>query len=140
MTLVKSEGKAVEMGDVLKIALGATVAALVGSLIAYFKSIGGKADKAAVEKLLKDQREEFEKQLHALKSDSEKQVQALKSEFEKQIDAISRRHSAWEQKTERFATREMLMEMKQDFQRLESRFETNFQKINDLLVTIAEKK
>lgn len=125
---VKAEGQWMEWSDVWKALFGATAVALIGSLVAYFRSIGGKADKAAVEKLLKDQRDEFDKYLAQ-----------MRVEYDRQFDIINRRHSAWEQKTERFATREMLMEMKQDFQRLESRFETNFQKINDLLVKIAEK-
>lgn len=120
-----------EWNDVWKTMFGATAVALIGSLIAYFRSIGGKADKQKVETEFKELHVEWEKHLAQ-----------LRTELQVQIEEMKRRHSAWESKTERFATREMVVELKaelkNDFQRLENRLESSFQKQNEFLVKLLE--
>ena len=123
------EGQWMEWADVFKILLGATAATLFAGLFAYFKSIGAKADKAKVEEEIKNLRLEFEKQLAN-----------QRTELVAQIDVLSRRHSLWEQKAERLATREMVGEMKLDLQRLEDKFEGHFKDMIDKIMKPLEQK
>lgn len=128
-THVGAEGHRMDWADVFKMLFGATAAALIAALVAYFKSIGGKADQAKVEEQLKNLRAEFEKQLAQ-----------QRAELGTQIEMLTRRHSAWETKTERFATREMVAEMKQDLQRLEDKFEGHFRDMTEKIMKALEQK
>lgn len=120
-----------DWNDVWKTMFGATAVALIGSLIAYFRSIGGKADKQKVEEAFKE-----------FRADWEKQLTLFRAEVYAQLEETKRRHSAWESKSERYATREMVSELKaelkSDFQRLENRLEVSFQKQNEYLVKLLE--
>lgn len=141
MTVVLTrEENGMVWADVVKILLGATAATLIAGLFAYFKSIGGKADQAKVEELLTNLRTEFEKQLAHQRTEFTAQITHQRTEFAAQIEALTRRHSAWETKTERFATREMVTEMKQDLQRLEDKFEGHFRDMTEKIMKALEQK
>lgn len=139
-THVGAEGHRMDWADVFKMLFGATAAALIAALVAYFKSIGAKADQSKVEEQLKNLRAEFEKQLTQQRTDFSAQITQQRAELGSQIEALTRRHSAWETKTERFATREMVTEMKQDLQRLEDKFEGHFKDMTEKIMKALEKK
>ena len=104
-------GEKLDWNEVEKIGIGALVASTVASVWAYFRSIAQKANK----------------------SDVEAQIKELRTEIKEQIDAVNRRHSNWEAKSERFATREMVDALNAKFERMESRFDAHFEKINTRL-------
>lgn len=115
-------GEKLDWNEVEKIGIGALVASTVASVWAYFRSIGQKASKTEVEKQLSD-----------LKAGIDKHLSDLRAEFDKQIESVNRRHSNWEAKSEQFATREMVDALNAKFERMESRFDAHFEKINTRL-------
>lgn len=97
-----------DWNEVEKVGIGALIASSIASLYAYFRSIGQKANKAEVEK----------------------QLSEMRAEIEKQLDVINRRHSLWETRSERFATREMVDALNAKIERLDTRLDAHFEKIN----------
>lgn len=101
-------GEKLDWNEVEKVGIGALIASSIASLWAYFRSIGQKANKAEVEK----------------------QLSELRAEFDKQVEAINRRYSLWETRSERFATREMVDALNAKIERLDTRLDAHFEKIN----------
>lgn len=115
---MRSEGS-LTWDEIGKAGIVAAVVAAVGALFAYFRSIGNKVDKA-----------EYAAQIAALRSEFEKAIAENHSAFEKQLEAINRRHSAWEARSERFATREMVDALTAKMDRMETRQDAGFEKLN----------
>lgn len=101
-------GEKLDWNEVEKVGIGALIASSIASLYGYFRSIAQKANKAEVEK----------------------QLSELRAEFDKQIEAINRRNSLWETRSERFATREMVDALNAKIERLDTRLDAHFEKIN----------
>ena len=102
--------------EIERVGVGALVVSAVGGVIAYFRSIANKIDK----------------------SDFEQRLKEMRSEFDKELEAINRRHSLWETRSERFATREMVDALNGKLERLETRLDTNFEKLNNRLDKLIE--
>lgn len=113
---MKSGSGEMEWNEVEKIGIGALVASTIASLWAYFRSIGQKANKADVEKA----------------------VSELRAEFKEHFENINRRHSQWELRSERFATREMVEALKAMMDRTEARQDAGFEKLNARLDKLIE--
>jgi len=105
--------------EVGKVGIGAAVVAIVGAVFAYFRSIGNKIDKA-----------EFEHRVAERRSEVDKMFAELRLDFEKQIEVLNRRHSAWETRSERFATRDLVDALNVKIERMEERQDRGFEKIN----------
>lgn len=114
---MRSEGS-LTWDEVQKVGIGAAIVAIVGAVFGYFRSIGNKLDKAEHEKSLNE----------------------LRAEIEKQIDLINRRHSAWESRSERFATREMVDALTAKMDRMEVRQDAGFEKLNARLDKLLDHK
>lgn len=105
---MKSGSGEMDWNEVEKVGVGALVTTTIAALWAYFKSIGQKANKAEVNAQISD----------------------LRAEFDKQVEAINRRHSSWETRSERFATREIVDALNAKIERLDTRFDAHFEKLN----------
>lgn len=134
------EAKKMTLEDGIKIGFGVTLSALVGALTGWFKSVNGKASQDQLTAAIKAIKEEQERALAQLKADSERQMALFRQETERQLAELQRRNSNWEMRASQFATREMVVDLKSDFLRLEGRFSEGFKTINDTLLRLMEKK
>lgn len=100
-----------DWNEVEKVGIGALVASTIASLVAYFRSIAQKANT----------------------SDVDKKLSELRTEIDKQLEAINRRHSNWEAKSEQFATREVVHEMKAKIERMDTRLDAQLEKVSQRL-------
>ena len=107
---MRSEGS-LTWDEIEKVGVGAAIVAVVGAVFGYFRSIGNKVDKA----------------------DHIKALTELRLDVEKQIETLNRRHSAWETRSERFATRDLVDALNVKIERMEERQDKGFEKINTRL-------
>lgn len=117
------------LDEIGKVGIGAAVVAIVGAVFAYFRSIGNKVDKT-----------EFEHRAAERRSEVDKMFAELRLDFEKQIEALNRRHSTWEARSERFATRELVDTLNVKIERMEERQDRGFEKINARLDKLIEER
>ena len=113
--------------DIEKVGVGAVVVSIVGTGWAYVRSVGNKVDKSTYEQQIKEMRAEYGKQL-----------EEMRKEFTKELETLSRRHSAWESRSERFATREMVDALNGRLDKIETRIDQNFEKLNTRLDKLIE--
>lgn len=110
---------------------GAALVAAVGSVItgiyAYFQSLGKKAAKADVDA-----------QIAAQKADFDKAIAAFRLEAEKRMEVIERRISLWDQKSDRFVTREVIADLERKMEKMESRIEASISRLGDRLDKLLE--
>lgn len=137
------------LDEVGKVGIGAAVVAIVGAVFAYFRSIGNKVDKTEFKEWAKEHHIEAEAVIAQLRIDALAAVAAakveataagiaLKLEFEKRQDITERRMSAWDQKSERFVTRDVIVELERKMDKMEGRIEASINKITDRLDKILE--
>lgn len=107
-----------DWNEVEKVGVGTLIATVVASVYAYFRSIAGKANKTEVEAHFRE----------------------LRAEFKEQLDVINRRHSLWETRSERFATREMVDALTAKMERMETRQDAGFEKLNARLDKLIEER
>lgn len=113
--------------DIEKVGVGAVVVSIVGTGWAYVRSVGNKVDKSTYEQQIKEMRAEYGKQLDE-----------MRKEFTKELETLSHRHSAWESRSERFATREMVDALNGRLDKIETRIDQNFEKLNTRLDKLIE--
>ena len=114
---MRSEGS-LTWDEIEKVGVGAAIVAVVGAVFGYFRSIGNKVDKA----------------------DHIKALTELRADIEKQIETLNRRHSAWETRSERFATRDLVDALNVKIERMEERQDKGFEKINTRLDKLLDHK
>ncbi len=119
-------------------ALVAGVGAVVAAVWTYIRSVGQKADKPEVTKAITDARLDAAAAVAAAKVEAQAAVTAIKLETEKRLELIERRISLWDQKSERFVTREAITELEKKMDKMEGRIEASLSRLADKFDKIFE--
>lgn len=108
-------------------ALVTMVGSVIGGIYAYIQSIGKKAAKADVDAQMATQKAEFDKA-----------ITTFRVESEKRMEAIERHISQWDQKSDRFVTREVIADLERKMEKMEVRIEASINKLGDRLDKLLE--
>lgn len=110
---------------------GTAIAALVAAVFAFIQNTWKKAVKADVDTIIATARTDAATAVATAKAEAAAGIVAMRLELKERTDTIERRISAWEQKSERFVTRDVIIELEKKMSDMEGRIGKAIDRLTD---------